>query len=152
MAIWQYSFKLIPRRSIKSGLKALQYDENGCLKDHVYWDKVPTSISFLRGIGQIMLRSNSWSKNLLIFGDLESTCLEIYSEGAYIKSVSFRIDFTSDFEKVLKRMIVFINSKNLVLFDERDNALASNYYVIKHLVEHSEQFYRYKKLTSVWGS
>ena len=85
----------------------------------------------------------------MLFGGLESNCFEVYCENGYIKSVSFRIDFTSDFVKILRNIVILIRRKDLTLLDENHSIVASNYQSIKSLIKQSKRFQEYKKLIAL---
>lgn len=146
MAVWQYSLTIIPKASMLNGYIIKRYSGDGLFRDNIYWEKVPTPAFFLYDIENILPRSKSWSKDLLLFGDLESNCFEVYCENEYIKSVSFRIDFTSDFVKILRNIVRFVKRKDLILLDENHSIVASNHRSIKSLIKQSNRFQEYKKL------
>lgn len=89
-------------------------NEDGFFEDDICWMKNPISPLFFRDIINIMSEGKPWSKNLLVYGDLESNCFEILSINNIVQSVSFRIDFTSQDETVLSKIIEFCILKGLI--------------------------------------
>ncbi len=83
-------------------------------EDDICWMRNPISPFFFRDIINIMSEGKPWSKNLLVYGDLESNCFEILSINNIVQSVSFRIDFTSQDETVLSKIIEFCILKGLI--------------------------------------
>ena len=148
MAIWQYRFSVIPKDSVSSDSFKPQYDEEGLLEDVVYWLSFHVSAAFFEDFEKILPRSNSWSKDLLLFGSEESNCLEVYSENEQIVSVSLRVDYSSDYEYFIRVVIEFVYLNSLLLLDEDNKVVEANYLSIKEIIENSQQFGKYKKLMS----
>tara|TARA_B100001115_G_scaffold184999_1_gene190539 strand:- start:5291 stop:5740 length:450 start_codon:yes stop_codon:yes gene_type:complete len=148
MAIWQYSFLLIPRTSFSEKYLNFPFDKEGLLEDDIYWDFLSVNIDFFSDIETIMIKRKSWSENIVLFGNEEANCLEIYKDNNKVKSVSFRIDFTSDYEGFLRGIIEFSILKNLLIVDEAHHIIDPNYFSINSVIESSPQFIKYKQLSS----
>ncbi|MEM7183722.1 MAG: hypothetical protein AAF518_22630 [Spirochaetota bacterium] len=148
MAIWQYTFTVIPTTRIFDGIIKLQYDEDGLLKDHVHWQDLSVNVSFFEAISFFISRGKSWSDKTLLWGDIDSNCFKILHEDNLVESVSFRIDFTVDYKEFLDAVLGFIKEQNLILLDERHQITEPNYLSIKNLMENSHQAKLYHKLSS----
>jgi hypothetical protein len=146
MAIWQYSFTIIPKDSILNDSVNPIYNDDGLFEDDIYWIKRAILLGFFDGMEKIIPYGESWSKDLLVFGDLESNCMEVYSEKGYVISASFRIDFRNNYESFLRRMLEYIESKGLIILDEKKNKLSTNFLLIKKTIEDSPQFAKYTQL------
>jgi len=63
MAIWQYSFLIVPSGA-SSELEAsngIRIDEDGFVDDEHYWNKYPTPISTFFPIAYLLIQLESWS-------------------------------------------------------------------------------------------
>lgn len=147
MALWQYNFFILPRHSVLNNKFTPEYDENDLFEDDIYWSEVSIQVSLFDDIEKKIPRGKSWSNDLLVLGDLESNCLEVYSEESEVRSVSIRVDFTSDYEGFLRLIVEFVILKDLVLLSEEKDLLKPNYVLMKNKVESSLQFRKYKKLS-----
>lgn len=145
MAIWQYSFIVIPRDSLSDFKK--QPNRDKAFDDEIYWLNIPTDPKLFYEIGEILPRVESWSKNLIIYGNDTSNCFEILSENNRVASISFRVDFTSNYEKVLGLVLEFLLLNGFFLLDENYNNLSGNYLEAKGVIESSHQFSLYEKLS-----
>lgn len=149
MAIWQYNFIVIPKTIFdgKSGLETY-IDKEGFLDDDVCWLKEPINIDFFNQIEQFLPRNKSWSNDIVLFGDQDSNRFEVYkNKDDIVISVSFRIDYTSEYEDILRSVINFIEMNNLAILDEKLNLLSNNYLTIKSQIENSDQQTIYRKLS-----
>lgn len=149
MAIWQYTFRILPKKSF-SVLKSDRqlFDENNLFDDEPYWMYEPINKNYFEGIGEIIQEGKSWSKDIKQYGNLESNCLEVLFDGRTnnVESVSFRIDFTSEFEMVLRGVIDFCIYNELIILDEKLQIVHLNYESISHIINNSSQFKRYNEL------
>lgn len=148
MAIWQYNFTLIPRASLSDKSLNVHFDKDGLFEDDIYWDLVPINIDFFSDIDAIIPKGKSWSNNIILFGNEEANCFEVYKDEQKVKSVSFRVDFTSNYEDFLRGVIEFALLRNLLIVDEGYNILEPNFLSINNLIESSPQFLKYKQLSS----
>ncbi|MEM7183721.1 MAG: hypothetical protein AAF518_22625 [Spirochaetota bacterium] len=148
MAIWQYTFYIIPKESLISGIFIPQYDEDGLFEDDIYWEKVRADTSIFDSVEKIAPKNKSWSENILLFGDEDSNCFEIYHKSNYVESVTFRVDFFSDYELFLGHILDFIRFNDLILLNEQNQITEPDYLSIKNLMENSHQAKLYHKLSS----
>jgi hypothetical protein len=149
MALWQYSFQILPQKSFRILNKNSEFfDENNLFDDELYWMYEPINKVYFEGIGQILAKGKSWSKEISLFGDEKSNCLEILfdTQTNNIRSVSLRIDFTSEFEVILRGIVDFCIYNELVLLDEELLAIPLNYESIVCVINSSSQFKKYNKL------
>lgn len=152
MAIWQYKFIVLPKSSISANDLKLEVSDDGFYKDDLYWSKSPTSVFFFADINKIMPEGESWSNDLLIFGNLESNCFEIYSENNLVQSVSFRINFTINYETILNQIVEFCILKGLIILDESLNIVPLNVEIVKSVILNAPQVKRYNQLLNNGGN
>ncbi len=141
MALWQYAFIVIPGGIDYSNELELQFDED------VFWVNHLVHISLFDELEEALPKAKSWNKDLIIYGTETSNCFEVLGESNYVESISFRIDFTSNYEKVLNVVLEFLQLNNFLLIGEDKNLLPFNYLQVKATIESSPQFARYKKLS-----
>lgn len=149
MAIWQYSFLVIPKIVIDNGGVKPYIDEDGFLDDEACWLIKPLNVDFFNSFENILPRSDSWSTEIMLFGNQESNRFEIYkNENNEVTSVSFRLDHTTEYEEILRSIIHFIAMNGLVILDEKLELIDNNYITIKSLVEQSDQQATFEKLSN----
>ncbi|MCI5090544.1 hypothetical protein [Phaeodactylibacter sp.] len=148
MAIWQYTFLVVPQHSVSSKSFEPQYDEDGLFEDNVFWSSISASTSLFEDFEKILPKGKSWSKDLLIFGNEESNCLEVYRENDQVASVSLRVDYSCDYEVFLREVIEFFHSKKLAVIDENHQFLEVSYPSIKNAIDESPLNKRYRALSS----
>ena len=149
MALWQYSLFVIPKFNDTIDNLSDFKDEDGLLDDEGLWQKSNVSTSFFNNINKILPLGKSWSENLIVYGDLETNCFEIYHKNDLVASASFRIDFTSDYEYILYSILDFVQLNDLQILDEELNIIKTNTVSIKNLIENSRQYKLYHKLLDV---
>jgi hypothetical protein len=149
MALWQYEFHVLPKESfsiLSNGTQLLLDD--GLFDDEPFWKYKPVNKNYFKGIEKILQEGKSWSKQIDLYGNQRSNCLEILFDALTnnVVSVSFRIDFTSDFEMVLREIIEFCISKELIILDEELQIIPLNYESINCIIENSPQVKKYDEL------
>jgi hypothetical protein len=149
MALWQYTFIVLPRKSIETFPPGFSFtkDEDG-FDDAPFWVEQSIKCDFFKDIDSILPIGKSWSKDINLYGNQESNCFEVLFENGLVLSVSFRIDFTSHYDDVLNALIEFCIFKGLLILDENLKITPLNFEVIKHLIENSPQVKKYKTLSN----
>ena len=94
MAIWQFDFVAIDKNKIIS-------DNDIC-----FWDKEPTddvyNISFLE-------KRRSWSKDIIQYGNLDGTCIELLLSNNRIEEIHIRLDIRCLDYKTIECLIDYLN-------------------------------------------
>ncbi len=87
---------------------------------------------------------------MFLYGEENSHRFEIYiNTSKQVCGMCFRIDFTQEYEDVLRCIVEFLTMNDLVIIDmEHLEVQSSNYESIKHLMESSAQVKRYRELCS----
>ncbi|EKR62725.1 hypothetical protein LEP1GSC036_2302 [Leptospira weilii str. 2006001853] len=147
MALWQYQFFVIPRESVKDypDFKKVEVDDEFFFDDSLFWKPLNFTSTFFSEIESILPKSKSWDKDLIVFGNLESNTLQVLCEEDIVTSVSFRIDYMSNFENILNELIDFFLAKDLTVLDENLNIVSLEIEAIKEIIYHSPQFKKYKE-------
>ena len=144
MAIWQYTIELIPKET----LLELGNTDSITLDDYEnfdFWKDYDYEIKFFDSLTVELKRGKSWSDEIILYGDSESTCINFFMEADKIVGVDVRIDFRDDYSGVLNSVIEFCNLNGFVILDNL-KILDLNATFIIHHIENSEQFFTYKKL------
>ena len=106
MAIWQCKFFILP----KSDTYDLQYDRQcGNIKlfeDDKCWKKAKIKKEIFSEISHLLKPEKSWSNEIDLYGSENGNRLEVlFDANNIIESVTFRIDFRSEYEAVLRGII-----------------------------------------------
>lgn len=122
MAIWQVNFNVVP----KSATQTYDFEAylaecvaEGAFETGQFWKELSTTDPFFDKINEFLPKTKSWTESITLFGLQESNRFEVFSVNGFVDSVSFDIDFTSDFQDVLQRLIEFLKENELVVFSER---------------------------------
>ena len=100
MATWQISFNVIEKNK-------KNVDEDIC-----YWNKEPvnaTDVIFLEKI-------ESWSNDIIQYGNLDSTCIELLLEDRRIVEVSIRLDMRTIDKALLTAVINYIKNMDAEIY------------------------------------
>ena len=121
MAIWQLNFKLIPQNGN-------QYDDTRILSNQ--------SITIL---SKALPINKSWCAEDILFGSLDSTCVEICFFDSLIDEISVRLDITNLSKKQIDSLINFAIVNNLqILYNEEKLAVSMDN--ICTMVKNSDAF------------
>ena len=148
MALWQYTFHALPKESVDKFSTHLISNNIDGFDDIIFWADNAMNKNIFHCINDILPKGKSWCNEIDLYGDQESNCLEVLFERDIVESVSFRIDFTSNYEFVLSQLIQFFILNGFVIVDEGINMLPLNFEVIKSVIEQSSQ----AKMYSVFSS
>ena len=146
MALWQISFFIIPKQELNTGTVLLKGEE-GMFDDSVYWTEDYPKFFFDK-VNDFLPQGKSWSENILMFGSESSNVFEVLIEDDKVVSLGFRIDFTANYEDVLRAMIEFcvINSLNILTTDLE--ILSLNFEFINSYIQQSPQVILFHNLLS----
>lgn len=150
MALWQYTFFVLPEESLRLLNSDLVFERSqDGFDDAPYWKLMQKNSSFFKGIDYILKKAKSWSKNIDLYGNQESSCFEVLFDhySNCVISVSFRIDFTSNYERILRGIIEFCILNGLVILDEDLILVPMNLEQVKQIIEHSPQVNKYEILS-----
>lgn len=140
MAIWQYTFHV------------LHQDNNNALNrskelfdDELFWKQHPFKRTFFEKIDSILKKNKSWSDAIDLYGNLESNCFEIIFDPSSdnVLSVSFRIDFRSDYKNILTNIIKFCSENKLIVLDENLHNIDLKYERINNIIQVSAAHKKY---------
>jgi hypothetical protein len=148
MALWQISFFVIPNEGIESN-SAFKRSNEGLFDDSKFWSQLAIHPNIFEPIENFLPKLNkSWGKYLTIYGSEDGNRLEVISERGCVESVSFRVDFTSNYEDILAELIEFFIFKSMIVLDQNLNVVPLNLESFKNLIQNSEQANVYAQLSS----
>lgn len=148
MALWQNTFIIIPSESLKI-INEVEFDEDNLFDDSILWKERDYKISSFDSIDLIFTKAESWSESLLIWGDIHSNCFKVFTENGEVSSVSFRIDFTSEYEFVLSEIIQFCIISNFSILDIELTQIPLNLVSIKADIDSYNKSNKYIKLLNI---
>lgn len=145
---WFYHFFIFPKKSLDS--INLLFDvgekEYGLFKYEVFWLQKFTKVNLFDDFKKILPLSRTWSESeeAILYGQYHTNRLIIFHETEIIKDVSLILDLTS-YESILKRVVEYCRSKNLLFMDKKYNVLPLDFKVINNVIKNSEEFLNYQK-------
>lgn len=95
MASWQVHFVLLPAAEPSKG------------------KKYGIILETMEKLSKVLPKTKSWSNNIIQFGDLDSTCIEIYLDDD--NEISVRIDLRNCGRKEIESILEFATENNLVI-------------------------------------
>lgn len=118
MAIWQYSFYILPKAVSSFTQEQLTtiFDEGQEVEQ--YWNDAGLLRSDFNELSQIFASQKSWCATIDQYGSIDSSCIEVSYEKNNITNVHFRINFTSDFEATLLAVMAFCRKHDLIILGE----------------------------------
>lgn len=147
MALWQYTFRVLPKGNIgdTEGYSSKNMEDG--FDDEFYWTQFTFHRRHFYEIESILRKTNSWSGEIDLYGNQESNCLEVVFDANFtVLSASFRVDFTTNYERLLRHMIDFFLLKGFIILDERLGVIALNYEQVRYVITNSPQASRYYEL------
>ncbi|ACU03271.1 hypothetical protein [Pedobacter heparinus] len=144
MAIWQYTIEIIPRGAL-SDLGTSGFITLDDYNNFDFWGNFDLGIEFFDSLTAGLERSRSWSDEIILYGDSESTCIRFFLEESKISGIDVRIDFRYNYSEILNSVIEFCHLNGFVILDNLE-ILGLNSTFIVHHIEKSEQFITYKRL------
>lgn len=147
MAIWQYDIIMVPKKAFSS----VTFNNNNLLDDKIFdntdfWSDYYKYKDFSKIFAKFLSISDSWSKDVKIFGSIEGTCLNVVLEGDAVKEITIRLDFREDNREFLQSIIEFAREKKMVLLDVKLKTLPFSYTKILDIIKNSDQVRKYFEL------
>ena len=139
MAIWQCEFFILP----KSDTYDLQYDRQyGSIKlfeDDKYWKKAKNKKEIFSEISRLLKPEKSWSNEIDLYGNENGNRLEVlFDANNIIESVTFRIDFRSEYKAVLRGIISLCEKNGFCIIDGSLKNLKLSFSAIKETINKSK--------------
>jgi len=138
MAIWQVSFFVIRETKLKTiDVMNVEANQDALL----VWDETQISIDSLEKISKVLPPTISWSENIKQFGEIESTCVNLFysNNGTGNVEISCRLDIRSLSESEFLTIIDFINQNNGVILYEYE-IYEATVNSLKNIITNSRSF------------
>ncbi len=145
MAIWQVEFYILPNQQNIKLFENINLDN---FDEAKFWGSRRTSSDFFSKVATFLPRNNSWSKDLEVFGKFNSNVFEVYAENKIVESVSFRIDFTTDYITIILSIINFCDENNFVILDYNFKNTFNNFEIIVNSINTSPSIRNYLVLSN----
>ncbi len=150
MAIWKYHFNVLPAKYIQAFTEAqlsTLHDE-GLHGEDAFWSDSGILRYAFHDIKIILPAHKSWSNNIDQYGNLESNCFEVLYDKSRVESVSFRIDFTSNFDNILTYIVEFCVKHGLTILGDECRRMPDTLDGIKDIIYSSSNATTYQKLST----
>lgn len=152
MALWQYTFRVIPSVDSHALNGVIHNTEgNNIIADDELWDSKKMQLGELANLGEILPPGKSWNTDLMVYGDLEKNCIEVYLNGDNVSSMSFRIDFRSEYENILSKLIDLLKKMSLTALSEDLAVVPLTFEAMQETIESSSQVLTWRKLSGDKG-
>ncbi|AWB57592.1 hypothetical protein [Colwellia sp. Arc7-D] len=117
MAVWQVTIDFIPLQwAEENGFKTEKlYDEDGFDPTCTWIDQQPRD-DFEKVFDAILPRSESWSKDLTLWGDTKTNDISVWRDDANVSSIDFRLDLSKNYVSLMNSLVDSAISLNCVLF------------------------------------
>jgi hypothetical protein len=150
MALYQYTFYLVERKSLEDLSAAREFIEGVSFNEEPYWIYNHRLKSLFWEVDGILEKNKSWSTEIDLYGIQDGNCLEVSFDAAgYITSASFRIDFRNHSENILDKIVAFCIIKDLAIIDAQNlNVLAPDHKLIYNIIKSSKQWKTYYSFMS----
>lgn len=140
MAIWQYGFFVLPKDAWKE-IGSVGIDKEWGFDDEPFWKFIPTKPSVFEVISKILPNGDSWIDNNTVYGNSESNAFEVLEKDGCILSVSFRIDFTTEYEPILNQIIEFLQQNDFIILSSVDlEEIPLNTFSIELVIKNSQNY------------
>jgi len=140
MAIWQYTFEIIPKE-ILSELGV----SNFISPDDYEKCDFECEMDLVEALVADMMRGESWSEEIIVYGDAESTCIKFFIENEKVTGIIARLDIRYDCSIILNSIVQFCSLRAFAILDE-DKILDLNATSIIEHIKESNQLMLYRKL------
>ena len=144
MAIYQFTIELIPESwSIEH-----YYNPSVLYKNQLYdlstvWQGINLSSNLNNILSEVLPRGDAWHSNLKIWGDAEHNDIQLWMDNSKekIEAITVRLDLISDFENMLKKIVILAKRLNCTIFlPEFRKIVPPNYILLKQIIQNSRAF------------
>lgn len=119
MAVWQFHVKIIPQRTATThGLFSGGALTDAQRENIEWWGDSQLDPGALLRLRNVLPPGQTWTEELDVFGELESTCVTIFREGERPRDVNARIDLRVHSGKPALAVLNFARSLECLLVTE----------------------------------
>ena len=139
MAIWQCEFFILPKSDTYDLQYDPQYSDIRLFEDDKYWKKAKIKKEVFCEISHLLKPEKSWSNEIDLYGSENGNRLEVFFDANnIIESVTFRIDFRSEYEAVLRGIISLCEKNGFCIIDNNLKNLKLSFNAIKEAINKSK--------------
>ncbi|KAA2216560.1 hypothetical protein [Maribacter flavus] len=148
MSVYQNEYFIVPKKGehlLFEGLNLKSFLEDDFFEEDLFWigqniELVRLKPYLLENFGE----DESWSDSLKIYGENEGNCIKIITEENAIVSITFRINFTTDYGKFITEILEFCKENGFMIVDNELYVLPLDYQAICNNILNSNAFENYK--------
>ena len=109
MAIWQYQVKMVPRSDFEDKREIFLNNIDDFYTKITGWElsKLHTDI-----LNEYLNREKHWSNSAILWGEEESTNVELFLQESIVEEISFRIDLREEQVKSYLQLIIDFSKLN----------------------------------------
>jgi len=149
MSVYQNEYFIVPREgnyTLFEGLNLKSFLEDDLFEDDLFWDGINVNLKKINTyLSGNFPEDNSWSERLKIYGNNDTNSINLLSKDNMIESMSFRVNFTTDYTIFLDKLIELCKLNDLLIVDNDLNVLSLDYQMIMDNIVNSKAFERYKQ-------
>ena len=124
MAIWQFSFVMVPEEKIANILGS---NIEGSMTKHneelMSWKGYCIKEGSLVEISKVLAPTKSWADNIKQYGVIDESCLELYYEEDEVIEISVRLDLRSLSKDILEAIVSFIKVNKGMISTKNGNLI-----------------------------
>ncbi|RCR65968.1 hypothetical protein [Larkinella punicea] len=132
MAIWQYQLFVVPEEETNSYFGDNLFINNNALNEINWWKYRQLSIDNFNNFKSFLPLKQSWSSDIILFGDESSNCIELLIDNNRIIEISIRIDVRNDYKEFVYALCDFAQTYGCVLLNDTLKVLSSTVKLIEH--------------------
>lgn len=139
MATWQFSVNLIPRSwAIENKYSSsLLYTEEGYDTEEAWKENQPKP-EFINILSTILPLAESWSKDLLYWGNEEGHDIQVGYENKLIEGIHIRLDLNQKLSSIIAKLVKVAKELDCVLFfPELKTVVEANEFELKNALQNS---------------
>ncbi|WP_421829162.1 hypothetical protein [Larkinella sp.] len=118
MAIWQYQLFVIPGEEINSYFGDNLFIDNNALNEINWWKYRQLTINNFNIFKSFLPLKQSWSSDIILFGDESSNCIELLMDNNIIVEISIRIDVRNNYKEFVLALCDFSQKYGCVLLND----------------------------------
>lgn len=124
MAVWQFQLKLVPRAvAAAHGLLPGGHLTDSFREEVAWWRDRSLTADALQPLYEILPPGKTWTEELEVLGDLETTCVTILRESGVIVEVHARLDLRTFSAEAGKALLDFARRLECLLLTDENKAL-----------------------------
>ncbi len=148
MSVYQNEYFIVPKKGeylLFEGLNLKSFLEDDFFEEDLFWAGQNIELTrldpyLLKNFGE----DESWSEDLKIYGNNDGNCIKVIVEDGAIVSITFRVNFTTDYSKFIIDVIGFCKENEFLVVDSELDVLPLDYQAILNNILSSNAFKNYE--------